>query len=137
MFENHWNHESYFALKALYETSTESYKLILDSEIKQLAAKISDCCVLDFDKEEKPLSEILLYIKETYHSVLFKISDLLDYEKMKRGKISMLNDYRYSKSIKMKYNNMINLLLEFSDEKNAKELQSIKAIKAEKDSTKK
>lgn len=129
LFENYWNGETLFALNALCNTSEIEYKKILDSEIFQLASKISEFCILDFDKNEKTLYEILAYIKETYPSVLSKVVPMLNLAKMKEEKLRMLKDNRCDRRIKGQFNKMINLLMEFSNNINVEELKSLKSLK--------
>ena len=128
LFENCWNNESYDALKSLYCVSKAKYIEILDSEVAQLAAKISDFSVLDFEKEEKTLYEILAYIKNTYPHVISKVVPLLDFSKMKNGKLSMLKDDRCGRRCKKHFQDMIDMLIEYSDDINVGELNSIRTL---------
>lgn len=128
LFENCWNNESYDALKSLYCVSKDKYIEILDSEVAQLAAKISDFSVLDFEKEEKTLYEILAYIKNTYPHVISKVVPLLDFSKMKNGKLSMLKDDRCGRRCKKHFQDMIDMLIEYSDDINVGELNSIRTL---------
>ena len=129
LFENHWNNETFYALNALHDVSDVEYKSILNSEVSQLAARISDYCILDFEKHEKTLNEILAYIKETHPVIIWKIVPLLDFTKMKEEKIRMLKDDRYNRSCKKQFHDIIDLLIEFSDETNISELKLLKTHK--------
>lgn len=129
LFENSRNGETLFALNALFNTSASDYKEILDSEVSQLASKINNFTILDFDKKEKTLCEILVYIKETHPSVLSKIVSMLDFVKMKERKLQMLNDFRCNRRIKSQFKEMIDILIEFSSEENIGELKSLKSLK--------
>lgn len=129
LFENNWNGETLFALNALCNTSETEYKKILDSEVSQLASKISNFCILDFNKDEKTLCEILVYIKETHPSVLSKVVPMLNFTKMKEEKLRMLKDDRYGKRSRRQFQEMIDILIEFSNEKDISELKSLKSLK--------
>lgn len=129
LFENNWNGETLFALNALCNTSETEYKKILDSEASQLASKISNFCILDFNKDEKTLCEILVYIKETHPSVLSKVVPMLNFTKMKEEKLRMLKDDRYGKRSRRQFQEMIDILIEFSNEKDISELKSLKSLK--------
>lgn len=128
LFENHWNTAALNALKSLHTISEVKYKDILNLEASKVALRIGEFCVLDFDKHEKTLFEILAYIKETHPDVISKIVRLLDFEKMKKEKLSMLKDSRYSKRCKKQFQEMIDLLIEFSDDVYIDELNSIKLL---------
>lgn len=129
LFENHWNNATFYALKNLYSVSTEKYKEILDSEVAQFASRISGLCVLDFEKHEKTLYEIIEYVKETYPEVISDIVPLLDLAKMKEEKHRMLKDGRFDRRGKKQFSELINLLIEHSDEINVIKLQEIKILK--------
>ena len=129
LFENNWNGETLFALNALCNTSETEYKKILDSAVSQLASKISNFCILDFNKDEKTLCEILVYIKETHPSVLSKVVPMLNFTKMKEEKLRMLKDDRYGKRSRRQFQEMIDILIEFSNENDISELKSLKSLK--------
>lgn len=129
LFENHWNTISLNALKALHIFSADDYKSILNSEVKQIVNRINELCILDFGKKEKTLYEILTYIKESHPNILVKIVPLLDYNKIKKEKLSMLKDSRFNRRCKKIFNEMIDLLIDYSDEKSKCELQSLKSLK--------
>lgn len=129
LFENHWNSAAFYALKQLHNVSETECKAILDSEISQLATRISEFCTLDFGKEEKSLCEILAHIKETHPAVLSDVIPLLDYEKMKEEKSRMLKDGRCDRRCKKQFQRMIDILIEFSDEPYVDELNSLKTLK--------
>ena len=116
------------ALKALHSISEAKYKEILNSEASQFAVRIGEFCVLDFDRNEKTLYEILAYIKETHPDVISKIVHLLDFEKMKKEKQSMLKDSRYGRRCKNQFHEMIDILIEFSDDVCGAELKNIKLL---------
>lgn len=128
LFENCWNNETFYALKALHSVSESKYKEILDSEVSQISTKISEFCILDFDRNEKTLTEILSYIKETHQSVISKIVPLLDFTKIKTQKQLMLKDSRCGRRCKNQFQDMLNILIEFSDETNIDELKSIRSL---------
>ena len=129
LFENHWNNRTFYALKNLHSVSETKYKLILNSETFQIASQISEFCILDFEKNEKTLTEILMYIKETCPEVISRIASLLDYEKMKEEKLRMLKDNRCGRRCKKQFQEMIDILIEFSDGSNVDELLSLKTLK--------
>lgn len=129
LFENNWNNETYFALNALHDASETEYIKILDSEFSQLASRISEFCILDFDKDEKTLCEILAYIKETYPSVFSKVVPILNFEKMREEKIRMLKDSRCGRCCKKQFKDMLDILIEFSTESNIDELKSLKTLR--------
>lgn len=129
LFENNWNGETLFALSALCNTFETEYKKILDSEVSQLASKISDFCILDFYKDEKTLCEILVYIKETHPSVLSKVVPMLNFAKMKEEKLRMLRDDRCGRRSRRQFHEMIDILIEFSNETYIGELKSLKSLK--------
>lgn len=129
LFENNWNDETFFALNALHDASETEYKNILDSEFSQLASKISEFCILDFDKDEKTLYEILAYIKETHPSVFSKVVPMLNFAKMKEEKLRMLKDDRCGRRSKKQFCEMIDILIEFSNETNIDELKFLKSLK--------
>lgn len=128
LFENCWNNETFYALKALHSVSESKYKEILDSEVSQISTKISEFCILDFDRNEKTLTEILSYIKETHQSVISKVVPLLDFTKIKTQKQLMLKDSRCGRRCKNQFQDMLNILIEFSDETNIDELKSIRSL---------
>lgn len=129
LFENNWNDETFFALNALHDASENEYKNILDSEFSQLASKISEFCILDFDKDEKTLCEILVYIKQTHPSILSKVVPMLNFPKMKEEKLRMLKDDRFGRRSRKQFHEMIDILIEFSNETNIGELKSLKSLK--------
>ena len=132
LFENSWNDITLKALMALHESSENDYQAILDSEVMQLVNKISDFCILDFDKhdrEERTLFDITVFLKETYPEILIKTVSLLDFSNMKKNKLSMQQDSRYDRKCKNRFNDMINILIECSDENSIRELQSLKSFK--------
>ena len=129
LFENNWNNETFFAMNALHDASENEYKNILDSEFSQLASKISEFCILDFDKDEKTLCEILVYIKQTHPSVLSKVVPMLNFPKMKEEKLRMLKDDRFGRRSRKQFYEMIDILIEFSNEPNIGELKSLKTLK--------
>ena len=129
LFENHWNNATFYALKNLYSVSTEKYKEILDSEVAQFASRISGLCVLDFEKHEKTLYEIIEYVKETYPELISAIVLLLDFTKMKEEKHRMLKDERFDRRAKKHFRELINLLIEHSDEICVIRLQEINNLK--------
>lgn len=129
LFENRWNTASLDALKALHNFSVEDYNTILNSEISQFANRISEMCVLDFDKHENTLYDILTYIKDTCPATLVQIVPMLDYNKIKNEKLSMLKDTRFDKKCKKLFNDMIDLLISYSDENCIGELQALKRLK--------
>ena len=129
LFENNWNDETFFALNALHDASETEYKNILDSEFSQLASKISEFCSLDFDKDEKTLYEILAYIKETHPSVFSEVVPMLNFAKMKEEKLRMFKDDRCGRRSRKQFHEMIDILIEFSNETNIGELQSLKSLK--------
>lgn len=128
LFENNWNDETFFALNALHDVSEIEYKNILDSEFPQLVSKISEFCILDFDKDEKTLYEILEYIKETHPSVLSTVVPMLNFTKMKEEKLRMFKDDRCGRRSKKHFREMIYILIEFSNETNVDELTSLKSF---------
>ena len=129
LFENHWNDATFCALKNLHSFSVEKYKEILDSEVTQFASRISEFCILDFEKYEKTLYEIMVYVKETYHEVISAIVPLLDFSKMKEEKKRMLRDDRFDRRCKKQFSELINLLIEHSDEISVIRLQEINNLK--------
>ena len=129
LFENSWNGETLFALNALHDASETEYKNILDSEFSQLASKISEFCILDFDKDEKTLYEIVVYIKETHPSVFSEVVPMLNFAKMKEEKLRMFKDDRCGRRSRKQFHEMIDILIEFSNETNIGELQSLKSLK--------
>ena len=128
LFENHWNSATFDALKGLHGISETKYKAILNSEISQLATRISEFCILDFDKDQKTLYKILAYIRETYPAVFSEVLSMLNFEKMKEEKLRMLKDNRCDRRCKKQFQGMIDILIEFADETNIDELNSIKAL---------
>ena len=129
LFENHWNDATFCALKNLHSFSIDKYKKILDSEVAQFASRISEFCVLDFERHEKTLYEIIAYVKETYPEVISGIVPLLDFSKMKEEKQRMLEDDRFDRRGKKHFCELINLLIEHSDEMSIIKLQEIKSLK--------
>lgn len=129
LFENNWNNEALVALKALYNYSESDYKKILDSEVSQIASRISDFSILDFIKEEKTLYEVLIFIKDTHFSVFSKVVPMLNFSKMKEEKLQMLQDDRFSSWSKKQFHGMIDILIESSNEHDVEELISIKSLK--------
>lgn len=129
LFENHWNDATFYALKNLHSFSVEKYKKILDSEVAQFASRISEFCILDFEKYEKTLYEIIAYVEETYPEVISDIVPLLDFSKMKEEKHRMLKDDRFDRRAKKQFSELINLLIEHSDEISVIKLQEIKNLK--------
>lgn len=129
LFENHWNYATFYALNALHSISEDKYKEILNSEVSQFAIQISEFSILDFDKNQKTLYEILAYIKETHKSIISEIIPLLDFAKMKKGKMLMLKDSRCDRRCKKQFQEMIDILIEFSDETNIDEFNSLKTLK--------
>lgn len=129
LFENNWNDETFFALNALHDASETKYKNILDLEFSQLASKISEFCILDFDKDEKTLYEILAYIKGTHPSVFSEVVPMLNFAKMKEEKLRMFKDDRCGRRSRKQFHEMIDILIEFSNETNIVELQSLKSLK--------
>lgn len=129
LFENHWNNATFNALKNLHSFSEEKYKEILDSEVAQLASRISEICILDFEKHEKTLYEIIAYVKETYPEVISYIVPLLNFSKMKEEKKRMLRDDRFDRRCKKQFSELLNLLIEHSDENNIAILQQIKILR--------
>lgn len=128
LFENHWNGAILYALNRLHNVSENDYKAILDSEVSQIATKINEFCILDFEKDETTLTEILSYIKETHSTIFSKVTSLLDFEKMREEKLRMLKDSRCSRRCKKQFAEMINLLIEFSDKDIVDELCSLKKL---------
>ena len=116
-------------MNALHDASENEYKNILDSEFSQLASKISEFCILDFDKDEKTLCEILVYIKQTHPSILSKVVPMLNFPKMKEEKLRMLKDDRFGRRSRKQFHEMIDILIEFSNETNIGELKSLKSLK--------
>lgn len=116
-------------MKAIYNSSESEYKKLLDYESSQLASKISEYCILDFCKDENTLYEILTYIKKTHHSVFAKVVPMLNFAKMKEEKLRMLKDDRFGVWNKKKFHGMLDILIEFSSEKDIAELNSIKKLK--------
>lgn len=129
LFENHWNDATFCALKNLHSFSVEKYKGILDSEVAQFASRISEFCILDFEKYEKTLYEIMVYVKETYPELISAIVPLLDFTKMKEEKHRMLKDERFDRRAKKHFRELINLLIEHSDEICVIRLQEINNLK--------
>lgn len=129
LFENYWNDETFFALNALHDASETEYKNILNSEFSQLVSKISEFCILDFDKDGKTLYEILAYITETHPSVFSEVVPMLNFAKMKEEKLRMLNDNRCDRRSRRLFQKMIDILSEFSNETNIEELKSLKSLK--------
>ncbi len=129
LVESCWNNATFFALKGLHSISENKYKIILNSEAYQVANKISDFCVLDFDNHDKTLNDILSHIKETHQDVIYEIVRLLDFSKMKKGKESLLKDGRFDRRCKKQFNKMIDILIEFSEGKTTVELNSIRITK--------
>ena len=84
---------------------------------------------MDFNKDEKTLCEILVYIKETHPSVLSKVVPMLNFTKMKEEKLRMLKDDRYGKRSRRQFQEMIDILIEFSNENDISELKSLKSLK--------
>ena len=84
---------------------------------------------MDFEKHEKTLYEIIEYVKETYPEVISDIVPLLDLAKMKEEKHRMLKDGRFDRRGKKQFSELINLLIEHSDEINVIKLQEIKILK--------
>ncbi len=128
LFENHWNSTSLDALKALHDFSVEDYYAILNSEALQFANRISDMCVLDLDKHDNTLYDILTYIKDTCPAALMQIVHMLDYKKINNSILSMLNDSRFDKKCKRVFKNTMDLLISYSDddENCISELQALK-----------
>jgi len=129
LFEHHWNITSYDALKALHDVSADDYKEILDCEISQVINRINELCILDFDKYEMPLYEIVVYIKETYPEVLLRIVPALDYDRLSKEKQSMLKDSRYNRRCRKLFNNLIDLLIEYADNDSISKLQALKLLR--------
>ena len=129
LFENNWNDETFFALNALHNASETEYKNILNLEFPQLASKINEFCILDFDKDRKTLYEILAYIVETHPSVFSKVVPMLNIAKMKEEKLRMLNDNRCGRRSRRQFQKMIDILIEFSNETDMEELMSLKLLK--------
>ena len=129
LFENHWNDATFYALKNLHSFSAKKYKEILAAEVAQFAHRISEFCVLDFEKYEKTLYEIIAYVEETYPEVISDIVPLLDFSKMKEEKQRMLKDDRFDRRGKKHFSELINLLIEHSEEINVIKLQEIKNLK--------
>ena len=84
---------------------------------------------MDFDKDEKTLCEILVYINETYPSVFSKVVPILNFEKMREEKIRMLKDSRCDRRCKKQFKDMLDILIEFSAESNIDELKSLKTLR--------
>ena len=116
LFENHWNSTSLDALKALHDFSVEDYYAILNSEALQFANRISDMCVLDLDKHDNTLYDILTFIKDTCPAALMQIVHMLDYKKINNSILSMLNDSRFDKKCKRVFKNTMDLLISYSDD---------------------
>lgn len=129
LFENCWNGKSLHALMALHNVSIDDYKEILNSEVSQLVSKISKFCVLDFEKDDKTLNEVLTFVKDTCSDIFSKVVPLLDFETMKKGILSILKDKRYNRTIRKRFDAMIDLLISFADENSISKLQTLKEIK--------
>ena len=129
LFENCWNGRSLYALMALHNVSLEDYKGILNSETSQLVSKINKFCILDFGKDDKSLYEVLTFVKDTCSDIFSKVVPLLDFETMKKGKLSILKDNRYNRTIEKQLDAMIDLLIGYANEKSVGELQMLKEIK--------
>lgn len=128
LFENGWNNETYFALEALHNTSAEDLNHILCTEALQIVNKINRLCILDFDGEEKPLSDILNYLYLTCPDVFGQIIPLLDFQLIAKGVKDMLKDYRWGRNCKKRLVNMIDLLIKCSDLTNIDQLQALRAL---------
>ena len=126
LFENHWNSASLDALKALHDFSVEDYNEILNSEVLQFANRISEMCILDFDKNDNTLYDILTYIQDTCPDALVRIVQKINYDKINSEKMLMLKDTRFDKKCKKLFRNTIDLLISYADEKNISELQALK-----------
>lgn len=129
LFENHWNTTSLEALKALHDASEDDYKMILDSEMSQIVNKINDMCILDFEKYEKSLYEVVSYIKKTYPDILLRIVPALDYDRLRKEKQSMLKDSRFKRRCRKLFNDTIDLLIEYADNDSISELRSLRSLK--------
>lgn len=129
LFENHWNSTSLDALKALHDFSVEDYCAMLSSEVLLFANRISEMCILDFEKHDNTLYDIILYIKNTCPDALVHIVQILDFNKINKNKESMLKDTRFDKKSKKLFRNTIDLLLSCADGKCINELQAIKELK--------
>ena len=129
LFEQCWNSTTLDALKALHAVSVEDYKSILIAESSQFAEKIIKMSILDFEKHEKTLYEILAYIEETCPDCLERIVPLLDYTKIKKAIASMLKDSRFKGRCRKHFNAMIDLLVDHSKKNDVFELQLLKALK--------
>lgn len=129
LFENHWNSTSLDALKALHDFSVEDYCAMLSSEVLLFANRISEMCILDFEKHDNTLYDIILYIKNTCPDALVHIVQMLDFNKINKNKESMLKDTRFDKKSKKLFRNTIDLLLSCADGKCINELQAIKELK--------
>ena len=126
LFENHWNSASLDALKALHDFSLEDYNEILNSEVLQFANRISEMCILDFDKNDNTLYDILTYIQDTCPDALVRIVQKINYDKINSEKMLMLKDTRFDKKCKKLFRNTIDLLISYADEKIISELQALK-----------
>lgn len=128
LFEKYWDNEIFFALKELHNISESKYKEILEHEVPQLAAKINEFCILDFCEKGKTLYDILAYIKETHPNIIPKLIYLLDFSKIKKEKQRMLNDSRCGRRCKKHFQDMLDILIEFAEEPNISELNSIRSL---------
>ena len=129
LFEEKWNTISFDALEALHDVSEDDYKEILDCEISQVINRINELCILDFEKYEMPLYEIVVYIKKTYPDILLRIVPALDYDRLKKEKQSMLKDSRFNRRCRKLFNNMIDLLIEYADNDSIIKLQVLKSLR--------
>lgn len=129
LFENCWNGRSLHALMALRNVSIDDYNEILNSEVSQLVSKINKFCILDFEKDDNSLYEVLTFVKDTCSDSFSKVVPLLDFETMKQRKLSILKDYRYNRTIKKQLDAMIDLLIGYADENSVSKLQTLKEIK--------
>lgn len=128
LFEKYWDNEIFFALKELHNISESKYKEILEHEVPQLAAKINEFCILDFCEKGKTLYDILAYIKETHPNIIPKLIPLLDFSKIKKEKQQMLKDDRCGRRCKKHFQDMLDILIEFAEEPNISELNSIRSL---------
>ena len=128
LFENCWDNETFFALKELHNVSESKYKEILEREFPQLSAKINEFCILDFIEKGKTLYDILAYIKETHQNIIPKLIPLLDFSKIKKEKQRMLKDDRCDRRCKKHFQDMLDILIEFAEEPNISELNSIRSL---------
>lgn len=107
LFEQGWNTISFNALKALHDVSEDDYKTIIDSDISQVVNRLNNMSILDFEKYEMPLYEIVAYIKETCPDVMLRIVPALDFDSIKKEKQSMLKDSRFNRRCRKLFDNMI------------------------------